>query len=113
MSPIDRRFELVLSGAALVLLLLGCALVLRPFATSLLWAVVLWLATAPLHQQVLLWVGGRPTAAAALMTIGAAAVLLLPIVVVGSSVVGSANELFAASQRWLEAVGLKPPAWLE
>ena len=56
----------MISGAALVILLIGCALVLRPFATSLLWAVVLWLATAPLHRQVLAWVRGRHTVAAAL-----------------------------------------------
>ena len=40
----ERRFEQWISGAALVVLLVGCALVLRPFATSLLWAIVLWLA---------------------------------------------------------------------
>lgn len=114
MSTPDRRFELVISGAALVLLLLGCAFVLRPFATSLLWAVVLWLATAPLHQRVLAWVGERRTVAALVMTTGVAAVVLLPIVVVGSSVVGSAQDLFAASRTWLEAGGPPhPPAWLQ
>jgi predicted PurR-regulated permease PerM len=114
MNAPDRRFELVISGAALVLLLLGCALVLRPFATSLLWALVLWLATAPLHQQVLAWMGGRHTAAAAVMTAGVAFVLLLPIVVVGTSVVGSWDELVAASRNGLESVSHpQPPAWVE
>src|SRR5262245_15407364 len=109
MSAMDRRFELVISGAALVLLLLGCALVLRPFATSLLWAVVLWLATARVHQQVLAWVGDRRTVAALVMTLGIASVLLLPIVVVGSSVVDSAQDLFTASRRWLETGGPPQP----
>jgi predicted PurR-regulated permease PerM len=108
----DRRFELVISGAALVLLLLGCAMVLRPFATSLLWAVVLWLATAPLHQRVLSWVGDRHTVAAALMTLGISSVLLLPIVVVGFSVADSASDLASASRRWLEAGPSQPPTWL-
>src|SRR5262245_32475363 len=113
MSAMDRRFELVISGAALVVLLLGCALVLRPFATSLLWAVVLWLATAPLHQQMLAWVGGRHTVAAALMTLGVASVLLLPIVVVGTSVVGSWDELVSASRGWLDSLrNPQPPAWV-
>src|SRR5262245_41549068 len=113
MSVLDRRFELVISGAALVLLLIGCAFVLRPFATSLLWAVVLWLATAPLHQRVLAWVGEHRTVAALVMTTGVAAVLLLPIVVVGSSVVDSAQDLFAASRNWLEAGPPHPPPWLQ
>src|SRR5262249_8797907 len=68
----ERRFELLITGAALVVILLGCAVVLRPFVTSLLWAVVLWLSTASLHQQVLSWVGGRRTIAALLMTLGVA-----------------------------------------
>jgi predicted PurR-regulated permease PerM len=113
MNGPDRRFELVISGAALVLLLIGCGLVLRPFATSLLWAVVLWLATAPLHQQVLVWVGERQTAAAFVMTMGIAAVLLLPIGVVGYTVADSAQDLAAASLRWLEAGPPQPPPWLE
>ena len=107
-----RRFELVISGVALVVLLLGCALVLRPFATSLLWAVVLWLATAPLHQRVLAWVDGRHTAAAALMTLGIASVLLLPIVVVVLSLADSVADLAGASQRWLESGRPGPPDWL-
>jgi predicted PurR-regulated permease PerM len=111
-STPDRRFELVISGAALALLLLGCVVVLRPFATSLLWAVVLWLATAPLHERVLSWVGDRHTAAAALMTLGISSVLLLPIVVVGFSLADSAQDLAAASRGWLESGPRQPPAWL-
>src|SRR5512138_937404 len=112
MSAPDRRFELVISGAALVLLLLGCAVVLRPFVTSLLWAVVLWLTTAPLHQQVLSLVGERRTVAASIMTAGVASVVLLPIVVVGISLADNAEALTAATQRWLEAGPPPPPEWL-
>jgi predicted PurR-regulated permease PerM len=108
----DRRFELVISGAALALLLLGCGVVLLPFLTSLLWAVVLWLATAPIHQRVLAWVGGRRTVAAALMTVGVSSVLLLPIVVVGFSLADSARDLGDATRRWLEAGPPQPPSWL-
>src|SRR5258705_9587897 len=109
----DRRFELVISLAALVLLLLGCAVVLRPFVTSLLWAVVLWLTTAPIHQRVLALVGERRTAAAALMTLGMALVLLLPIVIVVFSLSDSATALAAASRRWLEGGPPQPPEWLD
>ncbi len=111
-SATERRFELAITGAALVLLLVGCAMVLRPFGTSLLWAVVLWLATAPLHQQVLSWVGGRHTAAAALMTLGIASVLLLPILVVGFSMADSVRDLAVATRHWFEAGPPQPPAWL-
>ena len=112
-APEGRRFELVISGAALAILLLGCAAVLRPFVTSLLWAVVLWLTTAPMHQQMLSWVGERRTLAATLMTLGMAAVLLLPIVVVGFSVADSARDLADATRRWVQSGPPQPPAWLD
>src|SRR5437879_796818 len=110
MSALDRRLELVISGTALVLLLLGCAVVLRPFATSLLWAIVLWLATAPIHQRVLQWVGGRRTVAAALMTLVVASVLLLPIAMVGYSLADNAHDLAVATRRWLETGPPQPPS---
>jgi len=112
MTAQSRRFEQVISGVALVLLLIGCAVVLRPFVSSLLWAVVLWLTTGPIHQRVLGWVRERRTVAALLMTLGVSLVLLFPFVVVGLSVADSARDLAVATRRWLE-VGLpEPPEWL-
>jgi predicted PurR-regulated permease PerM len=108
----ERRFEKVISGAALFLLLVGCALVLRPFATSLLWAVVLWLATARLHQRVLAWVGQRHTVAALCMTLGVALVLLMPIAIVGFSLADSARDLTVAARNWIEQPPSEPPSWL-
>ena len=112
MSAESRRIEQVISGAALALLLIGCAIVLRPFATALLWAVVLWIATTPIHERVLAWVGGRRTIAALVMTLGTALVLLGPIVIVGFSVADSAKDLAGATRRWLEAGPPVVPAWI-
>jgi predicted PurR-regulated permease PerM len=111
MTPESRRYEQVISGAALALLLIGCVVVLRPFATALLWAVVLWIATAPIHQRVLVWVGQRRALAALAMTLGAALILLLPIGIVGFSVADSARDLAGASRRWLEGGPPSPPLW--
>src|SRR5215470_2020727 len=113
MSAESRRFEQVISGVALALLLIGCVIVLRPFASALLWAVVLWLATTPLHERVLDAVGAQHrTTAALLMTLAAAVILLLPIVIVGISVADSARDLAAATQRWFEGGPPAPPEWL-
>ena len=108
-----RAFERVLSGVALALLLIGCGIVLRPFVSSLLFATVLWLATAPLHQRVLAWVNGRRSLAALLMTGAAVLLLLFPIVVVGMSVADSAQDLTVATRRWLAGGPLEPPGWIE
>src|SRR5262245_36802482 len=96
-SADSRALERTLSLVALALLLVGCVLVLRPFVSALLWAVVLWIATAPIHQQVLGWVGNRKTPAALAMSLGAALVLLLPIVIVGFSMADSAKDLAIAT----------------
>src|SRR5262245_46903865 len=112
-SADSRVLERTLSLVALALLLIGCALVLRPFVSALLWAVVLWIATAPIHQQVLAWVRQRPTPAAWAMSLGAALVLLLPIVIVGFSVADSARDLAIASSNWLAQGPPHPPAWIE
>ena len=112
-SQSSRRFEQVISGVALALLLIGCAIVLLPFASALLWAAVLWIATTPIHQRLLGWLGERRTLAALIMTLGAALVLLLPILIVGFSFADSARDLAAATQRWFEGGPPAPPAWLE
>jgi predicted PurR-regulated permease PerM len=108
-----KVLERTLSLVALALLLIGCALVLLPFVTALLWAVVLWIATAPIHQQVLDWVHQRKTIAALVMSLGAALVLLLPIVIVGFSVADSASEFAVATRNWLSQGPPRPPAWVE
>jgi predicted PurR-regulated permease PerM len=87
--------------------------VLQPFVTALLWAAVLWLATAPIHERVLVWVGQRRAVAAAVMTLGVSLVLLVPVFVVGFSVADSARDLTHASRAWLASGPLQPPAWVE
>jgi predicted PurR-regulated permease PerM len=112
-STESRRLEQVISGIALALLLIGCAIVLRPFASALLWAVVLWIATTPIHQAVLGWVNERRTVAALIMTLGAVLILLVPILIVGFSVADSARDLTYATRSWLGRGPPSPPGWLQ
>ena len=112
-SADSRVLERTLTMVALALLLIGCGIVLRPFVTALLWAVVLWIATAPIHQQVLAWVRQRRTIAALVMSLGAALVLLLPLVIVGFSVADSAREFAVATRNWLTQGPPQVPVWFE
>ncbi len=107
-----RGLERVISGVALALLLVGCAIVLRPFASALLWAVVLWIASVPVHQRVLALVNQRRGWAALLMTLAVTLILLVPILVVGFSLADSAKELVFATRKWLGAGPPEPPGWL-
>ena len=85
--PDDRtkpaRLERNLGWIVLLVLLIGCLLVLRPFASALLWAVVLCFSSWPLYQRLLKLVRGRRTLAALLMALGMILIILLPFLVVG------------------------------
>ena len=64
MNQDPKRTERTISGVVLVLLVLGCLLVLRPFASALMWAVVLSFSAWPVYRRVLAAVGERRTVAA-------------------------------------------------
>lgn len=112
MSTETRGLERVISGVALALLLIGCAIVLRPFASALLWAAVLWIASVPVHQRVLALVNQRRAWAALLMTLAVTLILLVPILIVGFSLADSAKELVLATRKWLGSGPPEPPGWL-
>jgi predicted PurR-regulated permease PerM len=112
MSTETRGLERVISGVALALLLTGCAIVLRPFASALLWAAVLWIASVPVHQRVLALVNGRRTLAALCMTLAVTLILLVPFVVVGMSLADSAKEFVMATRKWLGSGPVEPPGWI-
>ena len=64
------KIERNLGWAVVLLLFAGCLLVLRPFVSALLWAVVLCISSWPVYHRLLGWLGNRRTLAAALMTLG-------------------------------------------
>jgi predicted PurR-regulated permease PerM len=112
MNNLRSRLEQNLGWLLLALLLGGCLLVMRPFASALLWAVVLSFSTWPLHRRLVNLLGGRRTLAAALMTLGMVLVMLLPFVIVGVTLADNVRELTVATWRWLDAGPPDPPAWL-
>ncbi len=112
MTRKNNRFRATTSGIALVALLLGCLMVLRPFISALLWAVVLCFSSWPVYERVLALVRQQRTLAALIMTLTTALVLLLPFLIVGLSLGDNVKDLTAATRKWLEAGPPQPPAWL-
>lgn len=106
------RFERNLGLILLALLLLGCLLVMRPFMSALLWAVVLSFSTWPVYRRVLGVLGGRPTPAAMLMTLAIVLVLLVPFLVIGFTLADSVKDLTVATRKWFEGGPPAPPTWL-
>jgi len=77
-----QKIERNLGWAVVLLLLVGCLLVLRPFVSALLWAVVLCVSSWPVYQRLLGWLGSRRSLAAGLMTLAMVFILLLPFLIV-------------------------------
>jgi predicted PurR-regulated permease PerM len=100
-----------LGWMVLLLLLIGCLLVLRPFASALLWAVVLCISSWPLYQRLLKLLGGRRNLAALLMALGMILVILLPVLVVGLTLADNVKELTSAARTWVDAGPPAAPAW--
>lgn len=106
------RLERNLGWIALLLLLIGCLLVLRPFASALLWAAVLCFSSWPLYRRLLKLLRGRRTLAALLMALGMILVMLLPFLVVGMALADNVKEFTFAARTWLDAGPPAPPDWL-
>lgn len=107
-----QKTERYLGWAAALLLLGGCLIVLKPFASALLWAVVLCVSSWPVYRKLLGWVGNRRTLAAAAMTLGMILILLLPFIIVATTLADNIKELTGAVRNWIQAGPPAPPEWL-
>lgn len=100
-------------GLGLVLLvMLGCFVVLRPFLTAILWAGVLSYSTWPLFVRLKALLRGRATWSAALMTVAMAILLVAPFVTVLAALADNGVFLVNAANRLLSEGLPDPPGWL-
>ncbi len=113
-EPTAKRFKLepLLGGLALLLLLVGCFSVLRPFITALSWAMILTYSLHPLQRSFTRWFRGSRTLAACFVTLTMAAVLAGPIVLIGVSIAQDGKDLTEATRKWFMAAPEKAPAWV-
>ena len=111
---VGTRLNEVVGWLMLGLLAIGCVLVLRPFFSSLLWAIILVFSTWPLQRQLRAFLGGHNLTAALLMTLVLAAMLVVPMVLLASALADSAEEIVGRLGRyWATGEGLgEPPGWL-
>ena len=104
----QQRIEQIAGLALIGAIIVGCGLVLRPFALSILWAAILCFATWPLRELLLKWLGGRRNLVAALMTIVLLLVLFIPFFIVGLTFTDSIQS----AMEWLNShrqTNLPPP----
>jgi len=108
-----QNTDRMLGLGALAVLMAGCLLVLFPFVTALLLAVILTFSVWPLYVRLRRAVGGRNTVAAGLMTLGATLFLLAPFVVVAAGLADNATALMEAIRGVFEAGLPDTPPWVK
>jgi predicted PurR-regulated permease PerM len=107
-----RPQERNLRTAALALLILGCVIVLRPFLTASLMALIVVLSTWPIYRRLREAVGMRHTLAASIMTAILAFLLLFPTILLASEAAGTVAGLIKDVRAEIEGGTLAPPTFL-
>lgn len=112
-QPLSKRIEASLGGIALLLLLLGCLFVLRPFFSALMWAMILAYSLYPLQRCFTRWFRGSRTLAACLVSLTLALLLAGPIVLIGFGLAEDGKELAKASREWFMEAPEEAPGWIK
>jgi predicted PurR-regulated permease PerM len=109
---ISERFEFMLGMTLLVLLAIGCLIVLRPFFSAILWALILSFSTWPIYIWVLGRLNGRETLASALMTLGVALVLVAPLAFLAATLADHVAGVIEIVRVVLDEGLPSAPTWL-
>jgi len=98
--------------AAVVLLVAGCFLVLRPFITAMLFAGVVCATTWPVYKELRHRVGNRSSTAAFLMVLALVLLIVVPLALLATSFAGNVAALAEGVHQWF-ATGIPgPPGWI-
>jgi predicted PurR-regulated permease PerM len=109
---VEKRYEHYAQLAAVVTLVTGCFLVLKPFITAMLFAAVVCTSTWPLYQALRLRMGNRHTLAALAMTLSLVLLIILPLALVTYNLADNVSALYEMLRRAVESGPPEPPAWL-
>jgi predicted PurR-regulated permease PerM len=113
MTFMEKRVEQVVQICAIVLLVVGCLVVLRPFLSAILAAAILCFSTWPVYLLIERRVGGRRGLAALGMTLLILLVVVVPLALIALSFRDDVPPLIENVREGL-AQGLpQPPPWVE
>jgi predicted PurR-regulated permease PerM len=107
-----KRLEQILAMLALAVLAIGCVLVLWPFWSSVIWAVILCSSTWPLFMWLDRNLKGKRNLSAALATLTMALIFVLPFAIVGPSLAQDITVVAREITGLLQKGPPAPPEWL-
>ena len=113
MSERAKQIEQLVSLSIIALLIIGSIVLVFPFLTAILWAVVFTVTTWPFFIKVEKALGGRTSLAAVVLTLLLALIFFVPLVYVGSKLVSQASIAFDYAQGLMEKGLGPPPLWLK
>ena len=115
-SDADRQWQGRLESAArygiATLFVIGCALVLYPFLSAILFAGVIALSTWPAYRWLLGRLRGHQAPSALLACVLVTALILTPAALMANSIGDAAAWLFKSYDDWIHGGAATAPAWL-
>lgn len=112
MQARDERIEQIIVLVVLGLLVVASFVVLRPFLTSLIWALILSISTWPTFLWIERRLGGRRGPAAMVMTLLLVLGLFVPLTIIGGNLADNVTVLAEKVRAMLQAGPPAPPSWL-
>ncbi len=104
--------ELLVKIAAVVLLVVACLMILRPFIAPILWAAILCYASWPVYRRIRDRLGGRRVTAAIVMILLFTLTLVFPLAVVTANLAEGVSEGVKWTQAMASDPAHPPPEWL-
>ncbi len=108
----EKRIEWIIRIAAIVALIIGCLMVLRPFLAAILSSAILCYSTWPAYAHIERKLGGRSTLAALAMTLVVIVVLVFPLALVAAAYADEVPDLVERARALLAAGLPLPPDWV-
>ncbi|MBC7801736.1 MAG: AI-2E family transporter, partial [Gemmatimonadaceae bacterium] len=108
----DRVPERLMMGLLLVGIAVGCAIVLLPFLSAILWAAILVFSTWPMFVWIRVRLGASRGWAAGIMVMVTAVLIVLPLGLAAPSGADEVNQLRAAIEGALSGGLPNAPQWL-
>lgn len=107
-APKERSARLAFG----LLLAVSCALLLRPFFSAILFAIVIAVSGWPAYQRLLALLGRRRSLASTLACVIVVVVVVVPLIITALSIGDGASWLLGLLDDWRERGGGQPPDWL-
>jgi predicted PurR-regulated permease PerM len=108
----EKRIEQLAQLFAVLILMLGCFLVLKPFLVATMMAAVVCISSWPVYEWLLRKFKGRKNWAATTMTFALVLVVILPLALVAYSLSDNVMAIYVFISDLIQRGPMEPPAWV-